>query len=111
MTRGHHSKHFTFHVRDYMNNSVLYYKHLCQRGKGLLYEGTSKSMEGVAARGIFTKMKEEGMTIAVHWQDADSTAEKEVQKHFGDVTKLCGGHYTCAHYNQLKKGPKELWSG
>ena len=36
-----------------MNNSVLYYKHLCQRGKGPLYEGTSKSMEGVAARDIF----------------------------------------------------------
>ena len=103
MTRGHHSQNFTFHVRDYMNNSVLYYKHLCQRGKGPLYEGTSKSMEGAAARDIFTKMKEEGMTIAVHWQDADSTAEKEVQKHFGDVTKLCGGHYTRAHYNQLKK--------
>ena len=92
-----------------MNNNVLYYKHLCQRGKGPLYEGTSKSMEGVAARDIFKKMKEEGITIAVHWQDADSTAEKKVQKHFVDVTKLCGGHYTRAHYNQLKiKGQNSL---
>ena len=36
------------------------------------------------------------MTIAVHWQDADSTAERGTE-HFGDVTKLCGGHlYTCS---------------
>ena len=104
MTRGHHSQNFTFHVRDYMTNSVLYYKHLCQRGKGgPLYEGTSASMEGAAAKEIFAKMKEDGMNIAVHWQDADSTAEKEVRKHFGDVTKLCGGHYNRAHYNLLKK--------
>ena len=25
------------------------------------------------------------------------------KKYFGDVTKLCGGHYTRAHYQQLKK--------
>ena len=30
-------------------------------------------MEGAAAKEIFAKMKEEGMKIAVHWQDADST--------------------------------------
>lgn len=33
LTRGFHSQNFTFHVRDYMKNSVLYYHHLCQRGK------------------------------------------------------------------------------
>ena len=49
MTRGHHSQNFTFHVRDYMRNSVLYYIHFCQRGKKPLYAGTSKSMEGAAA--------------------------------------------------------------
>ena len=104
MTRGHHSQNFTFHVRDYINNSVFYYKHLCQRGKGgPLYEGTSASMEGAAAKEIFAKMKEDGMKVAVHWQDADSTAEKEIHKNFGDVTKLCGGHYTHVHYNHLKK--------
>ena len=68
MTRGHHSQNFTFHVRDYINNSVFYYKHLCQRGKGgPLYEGTSASMEGAAAKEIFAKMKEDGMKVAVHW--------------------------------------------
>ena len=49
MTRGHHSQNFTFHVRDYVRNSVLYYQYYCHRGKGgPLYEGTSKSMEGKA---------------------------------------------------------------
>ena len=104
MTRGHHSQNFTFHVRDYVRNSVLYYKHYCQRGKGgPLYEGTSKSMEGKAAEESFAKMKEEGMNVSVHWQDADSTAEHAVKKFYGNVTKPCGGHYTRAHFNQLKK--------
>ena len=111
MTRGHHSQNFTFHVRDYTRNSVLYYKHYSQRGKGgPLYEGTSKSMEGKAAEECFGKMKEEGMSVIVHWQDTDSTSELAVKRFYGDVTKLCGGHYTRAHYNQLKKikRPKEL---
>ena len=104
MTRGHHSQNFTFHVRDYTRNSVLYYKHYSQRGKGgPLYEGTSKSMEGKAAEECFGKMKEEGMSVIVHWQDTDSTSELAVKRFYGDVTKLCGGHYTCAHYNQLEK--------
>ena len=60
MTRGHHSQNFTFHMRDYVRNSVLYYQHYCQRGKGgPLYEGTSNSMEGKAAEESFRKMKKE----------------------------------------------------
>ena len=58
-------------------------------------------MEGRAAEESFGKMKEEGMTIVVHWQDADSTSERAVKQFYGDVTKLCGGHYTRAHYNQF----------
>ena len=80
MTRGHHSQNFTFHLRDYTRNSVLYYKHYLQSGKGgPLYEGTSKSMEGKAAEECFGKMKEEGMSVIVHWQDADSTSELAVK--------------------------------
>ena len=30
-TRCHHSQNFTFHIRDHVRNSVLYYLHLCQR--------------------------------------------------------------------------------
>ena len=33
LTRGYHSQNCTFHVRNYMNGAVLYYRHLCQRGK------------------------------------------------------------------------------
>ena len=31
MTRDHHSQNFTYHMRNYFNNAVLYYKHYCQR--------------------------------------------------------------------------------
>ena len=61
MTRGFHSQNFTFHVRDYIRKSVLYYLHLCQRGKDNvcaepLYQGTSKSCEGAAASVVFRQM-------------------------------------------------------
>ena len=51
MTRGFHSKNATFSVRDYMTGALLYYKHLCQRGRDKvvdeeLYQGTSKAAEG-----------------------------------------------------------------
>ena len=37
-TRGHHSQNITFHIRDHVRNSVLYYLHLCQRGKDSMCE-------------------------------------------------------------------------
>ena len=108
LTRGHHSQTFTFHVRDYMRNSVLYYRHLSQRGKDSineeLYQGTSKSAEGFAADLLFRKMKEEGMSVALHWQDADSSSSNAVRRHFGSgKTMLCGGHFSRAHYKKLNK--------
>ena len=109
MTRGFHSQNFTFHVRNYIRKSVLYYLHLCQRGKDNvcdepLYQGTSKSCEGAAASVVFRQMRDEGMFVVTHWQDADSTSAREVANYFGSgKTMLCGGHYTRAHYNHLKK--------
>ena len=106
MTRGYHSQNFTFHVRDYTRGSILYYQHLCQRGgdKNELYQGTSKSCEGYAAGKVFQKMHEEGMLVVTHWQDADSTSAREVQKYFeSSKIMLCGGHFSRAHFNQLKK--------
>ena len=83
-TRGWHSKNTTFTIN---------YK-LPQRGSPLLssslpkgqrkvieedlYKGTSKPAEGYAARIAFQKAKEEGMQVAVHWQDADSSSAKAV---------------------------------
>ena len=54
-TRGWHSENATFTTRNYFNGALLYYHHLCQKGRdriveGDLYLGTSKSAEGYAAR-------------------------------------------------------------
>ena len=92
-----------------MNNSVLYYHHLCRWGKDKLleeplYKGTSKSCEGFAADKVFRKMRDEGMFVMTHWQNADSTSSKEVEKYFGSGrTMLCGGYYSRAYFNKLKK--------
>ena len=70
-TRGWHSKNATFTIRNYLNGALLYYHHLCQKGRDKvieeeLYKGTSKSAEGYAARVTFQKAKEEGMQVSVH---------------------------------------------
>ena len=107
MTRGHHSKNATFSIRNYYNGALLYRKHLCQKGRDdiieELYQGTSKGAEGYAARLTFKKAKEEGMNIAIHWQDPDSSA-KAVTDHFPNAEiMICGGHAGMAHKKQLEK--------
>ena len=53
----------------------------------------SKSGEGYAARVTFQKAKEEGMQIAVHWQDADSSSANAVRELFPDAhIIICGDH-------------------
>ena len=71
----------TFTIRNYLTGALLYYHHLCQKGRDKvieeeLYRGTSKSAEGFAARVTFQKAKKEGMHVAAHWQDADSSSAK-----------------------------------
>ena len=68
LTRGHHSKNATFSIRNYLSGALLYYKHLCQKGrdhiiKEELYKGTSKSAEGYGAMELFQKAKEEGLQL------------------------------------------------
>ena len=112
MTRGFHSKNATFSVRNDMAGILLYYVHLCQRGRDKvvqeeLYQGTSKAAEGYGAHLTMERMKEEGMHIEVHWQDADSSSSNAVQEHFGDVeVMICGGHAGRAHEKQLEKFAK-----
>ena len=36
MTRGFHSKNATFSIRNYNTGALLYYKHICQRGRDTL---------------------------------------------------------------------------
>ena len=60
-TRGWHSKNATFTIRNYLTGALLYYHHLCQKGRDEvieeeLYRGTSKSAEGFAARVTFARV-------------------------------------------------------
>ena len=108
MTRGHFSQNFTYHMRDYFTNAIIYYQHLCQRGEDEIledgmYQGTSKAAEGYGANLIAKQAKDEGMDIAVHWQDNDSSSGKVYHGIFPDCKiMLCGGHTARAHGNMLK---------
>ena len=112
-TRGWHSKNATFTIRNYLNGALLYYHHLCQKGRdkvveGDLYLGTSKSAEGYAARITFQRAKEEGMDVAIHWQDADSSSAKAVREVYPKAEiMLCGGHAGRAHRKILEKRQKD----
>ena len=44
LTRGHHSQNFAYQVRDYLTGALLYYQHLCQRGKDHLCEDNIGSL-------------------------------------------------------------------
>ena len=109
LTRGKFSQNCTFTIRNYMNNSLLYYVHLSMRGKGVgesqLYCGTAKGAEGHAANIAFSQAKQEGMHIEVQWQDGDSSSAKSFRQHFPDEEKsqviLCGGHVARAHTKRL----------
>ena len=73
-----------------------------------LYAGTSKSAEGYAARATFGIAKEEGMQVAVHWQDADSSSANAVAEVFPDAEIItCGGHAGRAHRKQLEVRAKQ----
>ena len=112
-TVGWHSKNFTFSIRNYFTGALLYYQHLCQSGsddivEGDLYQGTSKSMEGHSASNTFRKAKEEGMEIAVHWQDADSSSAKSVREVYPNADiMICSGHVGRAHRKILEKRLKD----
>ena len=119
-TRGWHSKNATFTIRNYLTGALLYYHHLCLKGRDKvieeeLYRGTSKSSEGFAARVTFQKAKEEGMHVAVHWQDADSSSAKAVREVFPNAeVMICGGDAGRAHrkilelLQKIKKAPQQM---
>ena len=54
----------------------------------------------------FSKAKEEGMVVAINWQDADSSSAKSFRYVFPDSSlsrvMLCGGHVGRSHANNLK---------
>ncbi|KAI8516377.1 hypothetical protein Bbelb_049580 [Branchiostoma belcheri] len=73
-TRGHHSKNMTVLAVDYLENALLAAVHLCMRGNIYLvplFKGTAK-----AAEGYEFELKNDGISVDVHWQDGDSTSQK-----------------------------------
>ena len=102
LTRGHHSRNSTYTLRNKLTNEVLYYTHKCQYGpdhgmvKYPLFKGTANAAEGHAAEDLFRQAVQEGMHIAVHWQDADSSSAKAFRKYYPD-TKLSKNMYCCNH--------------
>lgn len=115
LTRGKFSQNCTFTIRNYVNNSLLYFVNLCMRGKGVnedqLYHGTAKGAEGHTANIAFGQAKQEGMHIEVQWQDGDSFSAKSFRQHYSDKEKsqvmLCGGHMARAHTKQLSELSKQ----
>ena len=119
LIRGHHGQCCTFVVINFLTGCTLYYGHSVMRGSNKicdsdLWEGTSKAAEGHLAEVCFTKAKEEGMVVAINWQDADSSSAKSFRYVFPDNSlsrvMLCGGHVGRAHGNNLKeyKGKKTV---
>ena len=115
LTRGKFSQNCTFTIRNYVNNSLLYFVHLCMRGKRVnedeLYRGTAKGAEGHAANMAFGQAKQEGLHIEIQWQDGDSSSAKSFRQHYPDETKsqvmLCGGHVARAHTKHLGEISKQ----
>ena len=109
LTREYHSKNATFRIRNHQNGSLLYYEHICQRGKedniikNPLYPGTSKSAEGYAANVLFERAKNEGMLVETQWQDGDSSSANQVNKHFPKARiMICAGHASKSHKKVLE---------
>ena len=53
-TRGHFSKNGSFIIKNFLTGGLLWFGHKCMQGsddvvEGELFEGTSKSMEGILA--------------------------------------------------------------
>ena len=103
-TRGHYSKNATYTVRDYMKNCILYVIHKRQRGgdsiaKEELFQGTSRSAEGYATEEAFSTAKQDGMKVAVHWQDADSSSANAIKRIMPDTNVMkCGGKQAFTTY-------------
>ena len=72
-----------------MNNSLLYFVHLCMRGSENdlvdddLFEGMARSAEGHAANIAFELAKED-VNIEVNWQDADLSSANAFHAHYPD---------------------------
>ena len=66
-----------------------------------LWKGTAKAAEGHLSQKLSAKAKEEGLKVAINWQDADSSSAKGFRYSFSSELEskvmLCGGHVGRAH--------------
>ena len=112
-TRGYFSKKGSFTIKNYLSGGLLWYGHKCMRGADSVveeevYEGTSKSMEGVLATECYGQAKEEGANVVCVWQDGDSSSGKSVKEKFTVCQVMkCGGHVGRSHTNNLKEFAKK----
>ena len=71
-----------------------------------LWKGTAKAAEGHLSQNLWAKAKEEGLKVAINWQDADSTSAKGFRYSFSNEQEskvtLCGGHVGRAHGKRLE---------
>ena len=124
LTRGHYSQNATFTLRNHLTGALLYYRHLSQRtdlgcnkeedsgsdsdsidkSEEGEYKGTSKRAESYMAAIIFKTAKEEGMNIAFHWQDEDSSSSKCLLNVFPDCKMMvCAGHAARTFEKHVKR--------
>ena len=85
LIRGHFSQNCTFVIKNYITGALLYYGHLSMRGADTicdeeLWQGTAKAAEGHLSQVLWVKAKEEGLNVAVNWQDGDSSSAVESVK-------------------------------
>ena len=81
LIRGQFSQNCTFIIKNYITGALLYYGHLSMRGADRicdedLWQGTAKAAEGHLRQKLRAQAKEEGLKVAINWQDADSSSAK-----------------------------------
>ena len=78
LTRGHFSKNFTLHVKDFLMQALLSSSTTSICVKEAVMTSAKKNFtltcEGYAASRIFQQTANEGMNIEVNWQDGDSSS-------------------------------------
>lgn len=79
--RRHFRQSSTFLIKTYITGAFPYYGHVSMQGADRicdedLWEGTAKSAEGHLSQKLWPQAKEEGMKVAINWQDADSSSAK-----------------------------------
>lgn len=112
LIRGHFSQNCTFVVKNYLTGALLYYGHLSMRGADTicdeeLWQGTAKAAEGHLSQVLWARAKDEGLNVAVNWQDANSSSAKGFSHSFSNEHEskimLCGGHVGRAHRKRLEE--------